>query len=97
MVLDCGLVQGNEAIGATFLTFFLELFQTSNPSMPLEVENLFHFVISLEENEELCSIPTTLEIKEAIFSMGSLKAPGLDGLPPLFFKHYWEIVKKGSY
>ena len=87
-------VQGNEAIGASFLTFFSELFQTSNPSIPLEVENLFHSVISPEENEELCSIPTTLEIKEVVFSMGSLKAPGLDGLPLLFFKRYWEIVKK---
>jgi hypothetical protein len=24
--------------------------------------------------------------------MHPLKAPGLDGFPGLFFKHYWEIV-----
>uniref|UniRef100_A0A2N9IDR3 Reverse transcriptase domain-containing protein n=1 Tax=Fagus sylvatica TaxID=28930 RepID=A0A2N9IDR3_FAGSY len=26
--------------------------------------------------------------------MESLKSPGPDGLPPLFYKHYWSIVKK---
>ncbi len=87
-------VQGNEAIGTSFSSFFLELFKSSNPSIPMEVENLFSNVISFEENEEICNIPTEVEIKNVVFSMGSLKAPGPDGLPPLFYKHYWEILKK---
>ena len=48
----------------------------------MEVENLFSNVISFEENEEICNIPTEVEIKNVVFSMGSLKAPGPDGLPP---------------
>jgi exonuclease III len=87
-------VQGNKAIGTSFSSFFSELFKSSNPSIPMEVENLFSNVISSEENEEICNIPTEVEIKNAVFSMGSLKAPGPDGLPPLFYKRYWEIVKK---
>uniref|UniRef100_A0A2N9G9R7 Reverse transcriptase domain-containing protein n=1 Tax=Fagus sylvatica TaxID=28930 RepID=A0A2N9G9R7_FAGSY len=87
-------VQGNEAIGTSFSSFFSELFKSSNPSIPMEVKNLFSNVISFEENEEICNIPTEVEIKNVVFSMGSLKAPGPDGLPPLFYKHYWEILKK---
>lgn len=32
------------------------------------------------------------EIKDAIFSMGALKAPGPDGLNPIFFQSQWEVV-----
>lgn len=32
------------------------------------------------------------EIKNAIFRIGSLKAPGSDGLQPIFFQSQWEII-----
>jgi len=32
------------------------------------------------------------EIKAALDSMGDLKAPGMDGMPALFFKQYWDTV-----
>ncbi|XP_057733751.1 uncharacterized protein LOC130948905 [Arachis stenosperma] len=47
-------------------------------------------------NDEACcslTAPVTLEeVKSAIFSMHSFKAPGPDGFQALFFKEYWEIV-----
>jgi hypothetical protein len=49
-------------------------------------------VISTEENESLCSIPTPQEIKKVVFEMYDLKAPGPDGLPALFYKKYWDVV-----
>ena len=87
-------VQGNENIGNSFMSFFSDLFKSSNPPFYDEVKDLFDPVISLKENEQICMIPTDLEIKEVLFSMGSLKSPGPDGFPPLFFKHYWNIVNK---
>ena len=33
-------------------------------------------------------------MKETLFSMESRKSQGLDGLPPLFYKHYWSIIQK---
>ncbi|KAK7244397.1 hypothetical protein RIF29_39218 [Crotalaria pallida] len=42
----------------------------------------------------LGNIASRDEIKKAIFSMGSFKALGEDGLPSIFYKHNWEIVEK---
>jgi hypothetical protein len=86
-------VQGNEAIGNCFESTFSSLFQSQSPPFPEELSNLFEPVISQEDNSFLCNIPSEEEIKETLFSMNSNKSPSPDSLPPLFFKHYWSIVK----
>ncbi|QHO00044.1 uncharacterized protein DS421_13g403050 [Arachis hypogaea] len=45
-------------------------------------------------NEELNKEINMQEVKEAVFSMGSLKAPGLDGLNGLFYQKYWHIIQE---
>ena len=37
-------------------------------------------------------MPLMEEIKTTVFSMDSHKALGLDGMSPLFFKHYWHLI-----
>ena len=32
------------------------------------------------------------EVKEALKQMAPLKAPGLDGMPLLFYQHFWGVV-----
>ncbi|KAJ1418939.1 hypothetical protein SESBI_15544 [Sesbania bispinosa] len=49
---------------------------------------------SIELNVKLCREVTEAEIKEAINDLGSLKAPGPDGLNGLFFKSHWETIKE---
>lgn len=71
---------------------FQHLFTEEVTSCPTDLENLIHPCISESENAQLCLMPTSSEIKEAVFSMQSLKSPGPDGLPPLFYKKYWHIV-----
>ena len=71
---------------------FKQLFTEEVISCPADLENLIHPYISESENAYLCLMPTPNEIKEAVFSMQSLKSPGPDGLPPLFYKKYWHIV-----
>ena len=32
------------------------------------------------------------EVQVALKQMAPLKAPGLDGMPPIFFQHYWASI-----
>ena len=56
--------------------------------------DLFSLVISDEENISLSTLPTEKENFEALTSFGSTKAPGLNGFTALFYKKYWNLVKK---
>ena len=43
-------------------------------------------------NDELLAEFTREEMVLALKKMEPLKAPGPDGLPPLFFQHYWQVL-----
>ncbi|GMY24870.1 putative mitochondrial protein [Fagus crenata] len=42
----------------------------------------------------LCAISNVNEIKQTLFSLGSDKSPGSDGMPALFYKHYWKVINQ---
>ncbi|XP_072058188.1 uncharacterized protein [Arachis hypogaea] len=50
--------------------------------------------VTEDMNRKLISEVTEDEVRKAVFSMGSLKAPGLDGLNGMFYQKHWEIIKK---
>nr|XP_025651861.1 uncharacterized protein LOC112747868 [Arachis hypogaea] len=50
--------------------------------------------LTKDMNRELMKEVSDKEIKEATFSLGSLKAPGPDGLNSLFFQKHWGIIEK---
>jgi hypothetical protein len=43
-------------------------------------------------NNILCAEYTEEEVRNAMFSIGDLKTPGPDGMPSIFFKHFWSTV-----
>ncbi|CAL8999738.1 unnamed protein product [Prunus brigantina] len=43
-------------------------------------------------NDSLLTSFTEQEVKHAVFQMYPTKAPGPDGMPPVFFQKYWHIV-----
>ncbi len=45
-------------------------------------------------NQELTCQFTEYEVTSAMKHMGPLKAPGPDGMPPIFFQSYWHVVGK---
>ena len=87
-------IYGREDIEKCFENHFNELYSTSNPSFSTNLENLIEPSISATKNEKLLKIPLEEEIQRTIFEMNQLKAPGPDGMPRLFFKKLWHIVRK---
>ena len=75
-----------------FVEKFKTLFNEEEVDFPENLDNLITPCITEEENTELCRIPTQSEIKKELFQTQSLKAPGLDGFPVLFYKKYWAIM-----
>ena len=81
-------------IGGNFISHFSNLFTTSNPTIETKMLDLFSPVITVKENALLCSIPDEAEVLEALTSLGSTNASGLDGFTSLFYKKYWHLIKK---
>jgi len=50
-------------------------------------------VVTPEMNTHLMSRVTEEEIYQATFQLGASKAPGPDGLPGLFYRHHWHVIK----
>lgn len=85
-------VEGRQEVGNLFNQYFQTLFSE-------EFENrrwlhTFHSwpTISEVEWDGVLTPISDEEIRQAIFSIGSLKAPGEDGFQAIFFKRCWEIV-----
>ena len=57
------------------------------------MENLFEPSILAAENAKLLKIPSEEEIQRTISEMNPLKALEPDGMPGLFFKKFWHIVR----
>ena len=49
-------------------------------------------VITDEQNAMLVAKFTKNEVEEVIQQMAPLKAPGPDGLPPLFYQKFWPSI-----
>uniref|UniRef100_A0A8R7QRC4 Reverse transcriptase domain-containing protein n=1 Tax=Triticum urartu TaxID=4572 RepID=A0A8R7QRC4_TRIUA len=72
--------------------YFLNLF-TSHAGTRLD-QLLGHIEprVTSHMNESLAMEFTREEVYEALQSIGDLKAPGLDGMPSIFYKKCWDIV-----
>jgi hypothetical protein len=48
--------------------------------------------VTPEMNDSLGRVFTVEEVKETLDSIGDLNAPGLDGMPAIFYKKFWHMV-----
>ena len=76
-------------IESIIVGYYKDLFNSNNSSFPDQIVSLQLF--------ECCEVPNMCELKEAVFSIGGVKAPGEDGFHAIFFQHFWETLKNGSF
>jgi hypothetical protein len=88
-----GWLSDRSAIGDCFITNFKLLFTSSNPSPDEELLSLFDPIISDDDNNLLCALPTESKIYDSLKSLGRTKAPGPDGFTALFYVKYWAYIK----
>uniref|UniRef100_A0A8I7B954 Reverse transcriptase domain-containing protein n=1 Tax=Hordeum vulgare subsp. vulgare TaxID=112509 RepID=A0A8I7B954_HORVV len=77
---------------AVITDYFTSLFTSHTGTRTDELlQHVFHRV-TLEMNDSLMKEFTATEVKAALDCIGDLKAPGLDGLPAVFYKTYWQLI-----
>lgn len=69
------------------------MFETDPTVDPSKIIDLIQPVLSDQTNTELLSELTEREIRDALFQIGPLKAPGPDGLLARFFQRNWGLLK----
>ena len=74
-----------EEISKILIDYYQNLFTSASPSNLEEVLMAVPTVITDEQNIMLATEFVKIEVEEAIQQMAPLKAPGPDGLPPLFY------------
>lgn len=80
------------AKGEIAVSYFRELFMSSNP---FDLETLFSGFqqrVNQEMNSSLTASVTAEEIRDAAFSVKSSSAPGENGLNGAFYQRFWHIV-----
>ena len=70
-------------------SYYKELFSTANPNLEADSLEKIPCMVTDLMNAELVKEFTELEVKEALNQMAPLKAPSPDGMPPLFYQHFW--------
>ena len=88
-----GVWQNDEHIFLGLLVGFYEkLFASSNPKNMEQILNGVQEVVTDSMRTKLAQAYSVDEVEKAIKDMAPLKAPGPDGMPPLFYHTYWSDI-----
>lgn len=80
------------------LQFYESLFATENNCIANElIDSSISSLVSAEDNFMLTNLPSKEEVKQAVFSMDSSGAPGLDGFGGVFYQKFWHIIENDVY
>jgi hypothetical protein len=87
-----GGVAEEEAMREVATDYFLKLFTSSTGDRMGELLDRVDPRVTNEMNDMVCKPFSPEEVKEALDSIGDLKAPGPDGMHALFYKKFWDVV-----
>ena len=77
------------------MDYFHSIFRTNGPSETADVITAVQPVVSMSMNEALTMEFRAKEVAKVLKQMHPKKSPGPNGMPPLFYQHYWSLV--GNY
>ena len=84
--------EDKDSIANAAVTYFEDIYSTSNPILIDEVTAAIPTIVTEEMNMELSRNFTREEIVTALKQIHPTKSPGPDGMSALFFQKYWDIV-----
>jgi hypothetical protein len=86
-------VDKQEEIEELTTSFFNDLYTQDTTVVPSDLLDLIHTSVPESTNAELYKEFSDMEISDALFQIGPIKAPGPDGLPARFFQRNWALLK----
>ena len=75
------------------MEYFKQLFTSSQSNVSAELIEAIHTKVTDRMNSRLLQEFQASEIEQALKQMHPMKALGPDGMPPLFYQHFWPTVK----
>ena len=91
---DGSLSQDMDEIKGITNDFFKNLYSCVYVVNPSRIISLMKPLVTDQMNEDLCKPFSEQEISDALFQIGTLKAPGPDGFPARFFQRNWGLLKE---
>ena len=79
-------------VAQVLIGYYQGLFNSANPCNMDQAMADIPPLITPEMNDMLQEDYTRAEVDKALHQMEALKASGPDGMPPLFFQHYWQTI-----
>ena len=93
LIDDHGVKQENNGVMCAMVkNYFAHLFTRENGEIDSSVLESIPRKVTDDMNEALLLPYTEQEVKEALFNIGDLKAPGPDGLHAIFYKRFWSML-----
>ena len=74
------------------MEYFKNLFTSSQPVVNAELIGALQTKVTDRMNAKLLQEFQASEVEKALKQMHPMKAPGPDGMPPLFYQHFWPTV-----
>lgn len=95
LMIDGQLCEDRQRIATHIQDFYKNLFndcRSSNSHLDF-VKEIIQPMVTHEQNVALVRVPSAVEIKNTVFEMSSVSAPGPDGFGGVFFQSAWDIVQ----
>lgn len=91
---DGRICTNDEDISSIVMDYFQDIFSSCQPNVDLLPEECIQCKISAGNKACLEKPYVAEEVLEALKQFESLKSPGPDGLPALFYKKFWDVIGK---